>query len=139
MDRPHCPSARPEWNGSFVFGISAGSVDEPRVVFLDAPLEVTDEIRQMTEGVALTEVFRFAAPCVNAACQQYAGGRCTLSRRTVELLPTVTTALPDCLIRPTCRWYAEEGEEACFRCPQVVTDRPSTDPVLVALTTPPAR
>src|SRR6478672_3433498 len=83
MDRPHCPSARPEWNGSFIFGISAGSVDEPRVVFLDAPLEVTDEIRQMTEGVALTEVFRFAAPCVNAACQQYAGGRCTLSRRTV--------------------------------------------------------
>lgn len=137
MKPPHCPSARPEWNGSFVFGISAGTVNEPRVVYLEAPLEITDDVRRMTAGAELTEVFRFAAPCVNAACQQFADGRCSLARRTVELLPAVASTLPDCLIRPACRWYQEEGEAACFRCPQVVTDQMTADPLWIALTTPP--
>ena len=34
----------------------------------------------------------------------------------------VVRALPRCAIRPTCRWFRQEGPAACFRCPQVVTD-----------------
>jgi hypothetical protein len=34
----------------------------------------------------------------------------------------VVDALPRCLIRPACRWFQQEGKEACVRCPQVVTE-----------------
>src|SRR3954447_5511661 len=137
MKPPHCPSARPEWNGSFVFGVAAGTVEQPRVAYLNASFDITEDVRQLTEGVELTEVFRFAAPCVNSVCQQFRGGACTLARRTVELLPAVVASLPDCLIRPTCRWFEQEGHAACFRCPQVVTDQLTADPLRIAITTPP--
>ena len=45
----------------------------------------------------------------------------TLAQRIVETLDPVVDALPSCLVRASCRWYAEQGAQACFRCPQVVT------------------
>jgi hypothetical protein len=29
--------------------------------------------------------------------------------------------LPPCLIRKECRWYSQEGGEACQRCPGIST------------------
>ena len=43
----------------------------------------------------------------------------------VQNLAPVVSDLPSCQIRDTCRWFAEEGGEACLRCPQVVTLVPS--------------
>ena len=38
------------------------------------------------------------------------------------------SGLPRCVIRPTCRWFRQEGRAACLRCPQVVTElRHGTD------------
>ena len=42
--------------------------------------------------------------------------------RIVQLLPPVVDGLPACHLRPDCRWWQQEGKEACLRCPQVVTD-----------------
>jgi hypothetical protein len=38
------------------------------------------------------------------------------------MLDPVVSGLPDCAIRPTCRWFREHGKAICLRCPQVVTD-----------------
>ena len=44
----------------------------------------------------------------------------TTRRRSVGA--PVVGALPRCAIRPTCRWFRQEGREACLRCPQVATE-----------------
>jgi hypothetical protein len=33
--------------------------------------------------------------------------------------------LPECSIRPQCRWHLQSGDAACRACPEVVTDRSS--------------
>jgi hypothetical protein len=89
---------------------------------LAKPLPVTDELLKLAEPVAPTEVFRFAAPCANDGCRHYSRGNCQLAAKVVQMLQPATEQLPYCLIRASCRWFAQEGRAACLRCPQVVTD-----------------
>ncbi|HEV7842949.1 MAG TPA: hypothetical protein VGO69_04590, partial [Pyrinomonadaceae bacterium] len=124
-----CPSAQPEWPGTLVIGIVAGTADEPRVMPLDKPLPVTDELLALSNPVTPTEVFRFAAPCACKACPNFEDDRCALIQRIVRILPRVTNTLPACEIRPHCRWWQEEGEAACLRCPQVVTENYNPSPL----------
>ena len=118
---PLCPSAQPEMDGSVGFGVVGGSAEEPRVGYLTTPMRVTEDLLALSKPVPPTEVFRFAAPCVGTACRHFDGTNCTLVTRTVQLLPVVVTNLPACVIRPTCRWWQQEGKAACLRCPQIVT------------------
>ena len=120
--QPLCPSAQPEWDGATVIGVVSGTVQEPRVVPLVAPQPVTDEILALAAPVTPTEVFRFAAPCMNTGCVHFAAAKCRLATRIVQLLPEVGGQLPACTIRAHCRWWQQEGRAACLRCPQVVTD-----------------
>ena len=48
-------------------------------------------------------------------------GDCKLATRIVQILPAVVSGLPPCIVRASCRWYAQEGGAACLRCPQIVT------------------
>jgi hypothetical protein len=117
-----CPSAQPEWQGAIAFGIVGGTVSEPRVQYIDQAQPVTDELLALAAPVSPPEVFRFAAPCLNAGCAHFQSDRCTLVSRVVKLLPQVVDSLPRCAIRAACRWWRQEGTAACRRCPQVVTD-----------------
>lgn len=117
-----CPSAEPGMVGSVAFGVVGGTAEEPRVRHLEQPVPVTDDLLALSGPVSPTEVFRFAARCACHACPNFKHERCSLAARIVTLLPTVTDDLPICPIRPRCRWWREEGREACRRCPQVVTD-----------------
>jgi hypothetical protein len=108
--------------GAAIFGVIEGDAEHPRLGYLAAPQAVTDEIVRLADPVEPTEVFRFAAPCAASGCRHFDGGDCRLARRTVQLLPIVTAALPPCRIRPHCRWWRQEGRAACLRCPQVITD-----------------
>jgi len=119
---PLCPSARPEWVDSTVFGVVSGTVEEPRVAYLNQRQPVTDELMALSGSVTPTEVFRIAAPCATKSCQHFDGTDCRLVMRIVEQLPAVVEELPPCYIRRDCRWYQQEGKVACMRCPQVVTD-----------------
>lgn len=71
--------------------------------------------------------FRFSSPCVQGACRQWTGSRCgvidevTTTTREVGYDPD-QTSLPDCSIRPDCRWFRQSGAEACAVCNIVVTD-----------------
>lgn len=121
--QPLCPSAQPGMDGCVAFGVVGGTPEEPRLVHLTRALPVTDELLSLAGPVAPTEVFRFAAPCAGHACQHFDGEDCRLVRRVVQILPAVTAEeLPPCTLRPTCRWWQQEGKAACARCPQIVTE-----------------
>jgi hypothetical protein len=120
--RIQCPSARPEMRGSAAFGVVQGTVEQPRVGFLEQALPVTEELLALAGPVEPTEVFRFAAPCAAKACQHFDGRDCRLATRIVQHLPAMAGDLPPCAIRDACRWWLQEGVEACLRCPLVVTE-----------------
>jgi hypothetical protein len=117
-----CPSAQPEVPGSVIFGVVQGTPKEPRLVQLTEPQPTTPEILDLAAPVKPTEVFRFAAPCAEFACRHFDGNKCQLAGRIVRLLPPVEESLPRCHIRPSCRWWHQEGRAACMRCPVIVTE-----------------
>jgi hypothetical protein len=120
--RPLCPSARAELADSTVFGVVTGTVEEPRVTYLNQSQPVTDELMALSGSVTPTEVFRISAPCAGNGCHHFDGTNCRLATRIVQQLPTVAEELPPCPIRRDCRWWRQEGKAACMRCPQVITD-----------------
>jgi len=71
--------------------------------------------------------FRFSSPCAKGACSQWTGSRCGVidsvmtGVRTAGLHPD-NTALPDCAIRPDCRWFRQTGADACAVCNIVITE-----------------
>jgi hypothetical protein len=131
-----CPSARPEWQDSVVFGVIGGTVTEPRVAYLKQPQAITDELIAKASPVTPTEIFRTAAPCATKACQHFDGKDCRLAMRVVENLPKVIDDLPPCSIRRDCRWWQQEGKAACMRCPQVITDNYNASELTVKVATP---
>jgi hypothetical protein len=120
-DMIHCPSAQPSADGLLI-GVLTGPAEQRQVAYLTEPQPVTDEILAMAAPATPAQVFRMAAPCMGGGCKHFAGGDCTLAQRVVTALQPVVSRLPPCRIRPTCRWFRQEGREACLRCPQVATD-----------------
>lgn len=104
-----------------IFGVLSGSVDAPRVAYLKKEAVIPAARMPPTPGIDPVEAFRFGARCEEGRCAQYADGRCSLGQRLVDGLEPVVDALPSCTLRPSCRWFFEQGNEACVRCPQVVT------------------
>ena len=131
-----CPSAQPDMADARIFGIVAGTAEEPRVAYLKAEAAVTDEMLESLGDLKPTQVFRYAARCEESRCAQFDKGCCSLGRRIADQLPKVTDTLPSCQIRATCRWYAEIGREACLRCPQVMTLVPADQGDLARVAVP---
>jgi hypothetical protein len=104
-----------------VLGVVFGTSDEPRTSFLAEPLPVTEQVLALASPASPTEVFRFAAPCATNLCRHFDGDTCRLVTKIVQRLPEVVADVPTCRIRPSCRWWAQEGRNACLRCPEVVT------------------
>ena len=126
---PLCPSAQPDSTGAVAIGVVGGTAHEPVVRPLEHPVPVTATLLALAEPVRPTEVFRFAAPCLTTRCRHFGDGACHLAAKVVRMLPA-GDALPDCEIRPRCRWFTQEGPAACLRCPRVVTDDPNPTPEL---------
>jgi len=120
-----CPSAQPDMLEARVIGVLSGSAAEPRIAYLAQEAVIPAADMPPTPGVDPVEAFRFAGRCEDHRCAQHVdgveGGRCGLGARIVAQLDAVVVNLPSCTIRASCRWYAEQGREACLRCPQVVT------------------
>ena len=120
-----CPSAQPEMEGARPFGIISGTPTETRIAFFKkATLDSFSWQDQFATRDA-TRILRFGAKCDELRCGHFKESRCSLGERVNKGLPAVVDSLPSCLIRPKCRWYAEQGSEVCLRCPQVVTLIPS--------------
>jgi hypothetical protein len=131
-----CPSARPEWQDSVVFGVVSGTVKDPRVAYLKQPQPITDELIAQASPVTPTEIFRTAAPCAAKACKHFDGKDCRLAVRIVDKLPAVVEELSPCSIRKNCRWWQQEGKAACMRCPQVITDNYNASELIREVATP---
>ncbi len=117
-----CPSAQPGMSGLRLLGVVEHTAEGPRVAYLNEDVAVTSDLLAQTAPAQPTEVFRIAGRCEERTCTHYNGQSCTLATRIVQILPAVVDSLPPCLIRTTCRWFEQEGKEACLRCPQVVTE-----------------
>ena len=131
-----CPSAQPDMEGARPFGVISGTVEVTRIAFFRKSALDGFNWREQYSGGDATRVFRFAARCEEARCSHFDGNRCSLGLRVKAGLPAVVDVLPTCLIRPKCRWYAEQGSDVCLRCPQVVTMIPQADTPLNAVATP---
>jgi hypothetical protein len=116
-----CPSAQPSPDG-VVIGVVTGSIEKRRIGYLSQPQPVTEEILALAGSTDPAQVFRMASPCMGDGCKHFSGGDCGLVKRIVAGLDPVVSGLPPCQIRPTCRWFRQEGRAACVRCPQVVTN-----------------
>jgi len=116
-----CPSGRCK-PGAILLGIvlSNGSVAfaKDRIVvdreFVDAAQKGRDPERR----------FRFGGSCIQSACRQWTGDRCGVIDEVLDAIPeaALPSDLPECSIRPDCRWYLQSGETACRACPLVVTE-----------------
>jgi hypothetical protein len=135
--RLSCPSAQPDMEHARVFGVVGGTAEAPRVAYLKAEAAVTPELAERIGALEPTQVFRYAARCEESRCAHHDGDRCALGARIAAMLAPVTDSLPSCQIRPSCRWYAEVGGEACLRCPQVVTSIPESQAELHEVAAPP--
>lgn len=120
-----CPSWKCEAGASLigiVLGNGSVAFSKERIV-IDASF--VDVARQ---GRSPEKRFRFSSTCKRAACVQWEGNRCGVvdrvisehhERATVQDEPFV---LPECSIRPHCRWHLQSGDDACRACPEVITD-----------------
>lgn len=116
-----CPSAQPEMDDARPFGVLSGTPKEARIAFFKKDAAESLDWRQLTDRANATHVLRFAAGCEQSGCSHYDGHACQLGQRVARQLEPVVDSLPSCLIRNTCRWHAERGDDVCLRCPQVVT------------------
>jgi len=120
-----------------IFGVLSGEPDAPRVAYLGRGTEVAPDMLEGLGSLKPTEVFRFAGRCEESRCSHFDGARCTLAQRLKAALEPVVEKLPPCSIRPTCRWYMEQGPGICLRCPQITTLNTAGPESLREAATPP--
>lgn len=117
-NRPLCPSA-PLYEGSQLLGIVK---KDGGVSLLTEPIPVTPEfVETSTANGPAEERFRFVNKCVEKGCAKWGAGGCSVVSGAVARMETAaqTAILPTCGIRPSCRWFMQEGPSACHACPQV--------------------
>jgi hypothetical protein len=125
-----CPSAQPDMPEAQVLGVVRSDTDAPRIAYLNEYVPATDEILAAAAPALPGQVLRLAARCETSKCTHFDGERCQLAVRIVDMLAPVTEHLPPCMIRKTCRWFAQEGRAACTRCPQVLTANTGDDDIV---------
>lgn len=116
-----CPSSRCE-KGNILLGLVRG---DGTVGFLGEHMTLSDDFVEIArQGRRPERRFRFASTCAQGACRQWKDGRCGVIGEVLGAVPARrrTKRLPQCSIRPQCRWFRQEGEKACAVCPLVITD-----------------
>lgn len=122
-----CPSA-PASPGTDLVG---AVTPVGRVVFVTPAIPLTQQLLDaLDDGDGpLERRYRFAGPCVTAACGYWDGARCGLAARLTESIAEIADdesisvrGLPRCGIRAHCRWFAEQSASACMACSYVALD-----------------
>lgn len=101
--------------GAQLFGVVN---KDGRVQFI-TPLTVTEEFIQQNDN--LEQRFRFTGKCVEKGCAQWDSeeSKCSLSKKVQNLETVKNTELSFCPIRSQCRWFSQDGNDACFSCNEV--------------------
>ena len=119
-----------------IFGVAREVDGVERIHHLAEPLPVTPELLALAAPARPTEIFRFAAPCAESACNHFDGTDCRLAKKIVDGVMEMVDAIPPCRIRPTCRWFAQEGRRACVRCPLIFSETANPSPELARAADP---
>lgn len=118
--RPSTASIGPD---AQVFGVLTGSTERGfQVAYLTEVVPATDALFTAVAPAKPSEVFRAASRYMEHGCRHFDGADCQLVRPIVAMLDPVVGALPRCAVRPRCRWFRQEGRDACLRFPQVATE-----------------
>jgi hypothetical protein len=120
-DNKLCPSSSCR-EGAVLLGVVEA---EGRVGLLEFLLPVDSAFVEKVQAQGEPEKrFRFAAKCVKSGCKQWDGGSCRVIGQLSEVNARVERdeVLKPCIIRPSCRWFYQEGAAACTICTYVVTD-----------------
>jgi hypothetical protein len=119
-----CPSA-PAEPGAALIGVVS---PDGRVAQLGTALRIDDAFLENAKAHGpLEQRFRFAAPCQERNCVNWTGSACGLIgelHRFVSAADLLVSGkpIPRCPIRSRCRWWQQQGPEACAVCSLVVTD-----------------
>lgn len=121
-----CPSATCH-SGALLLGVVQSN---KTVALLDTPMPVTDEFVEIAVKAGSPEKrLRFAGKCAKSGCLQWTGSRCGVIDRALNYMEGLVEnklgeniSLPECSIRPQCRWFSQTGADACKVCPFIVTD-----------------
>ncbi len=115
-----CPSSRCEPGASLIAIVG----DDGRLAHVTPALTVDEAFVEAAAQHGSPEArMRFASPCLEAGCAQWTGSSCGIIEQVMAAgIGPAGGRLPRCAIRPSCRWYAQEGAAACRACPLVVTD-----------------
>ncbi|MBB3839316.1 hypothetical protein FHS57_003322 [Runella defluvii] len=116
-----CPSAEPK-AGAVLLGVVK---QDGEVALLSQRIEIDEHfIETASQGRDLGQRFRFASPCAAKGCANWSGHHCMvldIARQLAHIEPHVDELLPACSIRTTCRWFMQEGGDACRICPKINT------------------
>jgi hypothetical protein len=123
IERATCPSGRCK-EGSVLLGI----VGQDGVLGYVTPAMTIDAefVSRARRGRTPESRFRFAEPCAEGRCAQWADDRCGLidellaSSKGSAAAAQSLSPLPRCSIRRSCRWFKQRGPDACRICPLVV-------------------
>jgi hypothetical protein len=135
----NCPSCQAGQGGNTVIGVVGTKDGSARVSLLPEQVPLQSISHLIPDGIPVTEVLRLAGPCAGGKCAHFRNERCTLASRIVAGLPKVADRLSKCAIRPSCRWWRQEGPRACYRCPAIVTEPFQASEVMQEVATPPAQ
>lgn len=115
-----CPSSVCK-EGAILIGIVRR---DGRIAYSADEIVVNSEFVQIARsGRPPEKRFRFAGKCIQTGCQQWTGSRCGVIDSLSTVPRTVDESnLPECSIRPRCRWFLQSGASACAICPDVITD-----------------
>lgn len=116
-----CPSSKCQ-PGAQLLGVVK---EDGRVDLLQTPITIDAAfVARAKQGPKPELRFRFAHKCIKSGCVQWTGTRCgIIDRILVHVGDAIKDfALPECGIRPSCRWYLQNGAEACKVCPHVATE-----------------
>ncbi|GIG70593.1 hypothetical protein [Phytomonospora endophytica] len=120
-DTATCPSA-PAVASSRLLGIVGPG---GRVVYTPGGPRLTETLRSGLDADGRLETrYRFSGACVTSGCAFWQEGECaavTVAHREYDAVAGADGPLPECGIRDSCRWWAQEGRAACAVCPFVVT------------------
>ncbi len=112
-----CPSYLGK-TGAQLFGVLGKN---GKVNFI-TPLTVTEEFLELNKQKSnLEQRFRFTGKCVEKGCSQWnhVESKCSLSKKVQDFDASSIKNLSFCPIRSQCRWYSQDGENACFSCNEV--------------------
>lgn len=101
--------------GAQLFGV----VNKDGKVQFITPLTVTEEFVQQNDH--LEQRFRFTGKCVEKGCAQWNNeeSKCSLSKKVQNLDLNQDKELSFCPIRSQCRWFSQDGNNACFSCNEI--------------------